>query len=180
MQHVTWKAAFGATVLAAGFWTAGCGDPADSPSPATGGGSAAGGDAHEGHEHNHPTEGPHHGDLVELGNEEYHAEVVHDDDAGSVTVYILDGSAKSAVPVDATEVTLNVTHEGQPEQFKLAASPDAGDPAGKSSRFTLTNKELLEHLDEAGATAKLALTIDGKSYSGEVEHGHEHGDEHKH
>ena len=35
--------------------------------------------------HAHPTHGPHGGDLIELGNEEYHAELVHphghDDDA---------------------------------------------------------------------------------------------------
>jgi len=59
-------------------------------------------------EHAHPGEGPHHGDLVELGNEEYHAEVVHGE-GGSVSVYILDSAAKSAVPIDATELTINIT-----------------------------------------------------------------------
>ena len=76
--------------------------------------------------HAHPSEGPHHGDLVELGNEEYHAEVVHDE--GSVTIYILDGHVENAVPIDAAEITINLKHDGQPEQFTLAASPDAGDP----------------------------------------------------
>ncbi|HQZ69109.1 MAG TPA: hypothetical protein PLY87_28675, partial [Planctomycetaceae bacterium] len=65
-------------------------------------------DSHEGHDHAHPSEGPHHGDLVELGNEEFHAEVVHGE-AGSVTVYILDSAAKVAVPIDATELTINVS-----------------------------------------------------------------------
>ena len=49
--------------------------------------------------HAHPSEGPHHGTLVELGNEEFHAEVVHDDK--SVTVYVLDAGATKAVPIDA-------------------------------------------------------------------------------
>jgi hypothetical protein len=180
MDRVSWKAAFSATALAAAFWIAGCGAPAESPSPANSGTPPAGGDAPAGDEHNHPTEGPHHGGLVELGNEEYHAEVVHDDAAGTVTVYILDSSAKSAVPVDAPEVTINVTHDGQPEQFKLPAAPDSGDPQGKSSRFSITHKELIEHLDEAGATAKLTLTIDGKPYNGLIEHDHEHEAGHKH
>jgi hypothetical protein len=35
---------------------------------------------------------------VELGNEEYHVEVTHD--AASVTLYVLDSSAKKAVPID--------------------------------------------------------------------------------
>lgn len=52
-----------------------------------------------------------HGDLVELGNEEFHAEVVHGE-AGSVTVYILDSAAKVTVPIDATELTINVSHDG--------------------------------------------------------------------
>ncbi len=128
-------------------------------------------------EHAHPSEGPHHGDLVELGNEEYHAEVVHGE-AGSVTVYILDSAAKVAVPIDATELTINMTHDGNAEQFKLPADRDATDPEGKSSRFTLKDEELSEDLDSADAVAKLAVTIEGKSFSGKIEHAHE--GEHKH
>lgn len=183
LRHpLSMSAASFATVL----WIAGCGSsapPASAPSempPATV--DAHDDHDHEGHdhgEHDHPSEGPHHGDLVELGGEEYHAEVVHGE-GGAITVYILDGTAKVAAPVDATEVTFNVVHDGQPEQFKLPASPDAGDPAGQSSRFTRTDEELAKHLDEEGTKAKLMLTISGKSYSGEVEHHHEHEDGHKH
>ena len=37
-------------------------------------------DSHDDHAgHAHPSEGPHHGDLIELGNEEYHAEILHDE-----------------------------------------------------------------------------------------------------
>ena len=116
------------------------------PPPATTG--------HEGHDHahGHASEGPHHGDLVELGNEEYHAEVVHGD-TGAVTVYVLDGSAKTAVPIEATEVVLNVTHDGKPEQFQLPATPDSSDPQGKSSKFSLTNAELAKHLVDEHSSA---------------------------
>ena len=134
-------------------------------------------------EHAHPSEGPHHGDLVELGNEEYHAEIVHGE-AGSITIYILDSAAKAAVPIDAPELTINITHDGNAEQFKLPADRDASDPEGKSSRFSLTDDELAGDLDSADAVAKLAVTIDGKSYSGKIEHAHEgehqHDDGHKH
>ena len=132
-------------------------------------------------EHAHPSEGPHHGDLVELGNEEYHAEIVHGD-AGAVTVYVLDSSAKAAVPIDATEVLINVTHDGKPEQFKLAAAPESGEPQGKSSKFNVVDAELASHLDEEGAAAKLVLTIAGKQYTGKIEHhhDHEHGHDHDH
>lgn len=129
-------------------------------------------------EHAHPSEGPHHGVLIELGGEEYHAELVHDDAAKSVTVYILDGPARKVVPIDSKEVTINVKHGGRPEQFQLAASPSAEDPAGKSSRFVSNDAELAEHLDEEGADPTLVVVIDGKSFRGKIPHDHDHGHEH--
>ncbi len=129
-------------------------------------------DAHEGHAH--PSEGPHHGDLIELGNEEYHAEILHDEDAGTVTIYVLNGAATEQVPIAATNVTINVKHDGKPEQFMLAASPDTNDPQGKSSRFVSKDKELAHHLDEEGAEPRLVLSINGKSYRGTIAHDHDH------
>ncbi len=130
--------------------------------------------------HDHPSEGPHHGSLIELGNEEYHAELVHDEKAGSVTIYVLDSSAKKMVPIAATELRINLSHDGESEQFKLTASPDTDDPSGKSSRFVSTDEELAEDLDREGADARLALTIDGKQYHGKIEHDHDDHDDHDH
>lgn len=127
--------------------------------------------------HVHPTEGPHHGDLIELGNEEYHAEILHDEEAGTVAIYILDSAATEQIPIDASEVTINVKHDGQPEQFTLAASPDSGDADGKSSRFVSSDEELLHHLDEEGAEPRLVVTISGKSYRGVIAHDHD-GEDH--
>ncbi|MEP3481349.1 MAG: hypothetical protein ABJZ55_19060 [Fuerstiella sp.] len=141
-------------------------------------------DDHAGH--NHPSEGPHHGDLVELGNEEYHGEVVHNEDAETLEIYILDGAATKQVAIDATDLTINVSHDGKPEQFTLTAKPDEGDEAGKSSRFVSDDKELMEHLDEEGTNPRMVVKINGKSYRGEITHshdheGHDHGhDDHKH
>ena len=135
-------------------------------------------DAHATDEHAHPEEGPHHGALVELGTEEYHAEVVHTTD--SVTVYILDSHAKAAVPVDAPELVINVVHDGKPEQFKLAAAPEAGDGEGKTSRFTITDAELAAHIDDHDAHPKLSITIGGKPYRGDVPHDHDHDHPHAH
>ena len=129
-------------------------------------------DSHD--DHAHPTEGPHHGDLIELGNEEYHAEILHDEDAGTVTIYVLNGAATEQVPIDATEVTINAKHDGKPEQFTLTASPDTNDPQGKSSRFVSNDEELAHHLDEEGAEPRLVLTINGKSYRGTISHNHDH------
>ncbi|MCA9075348.1 MAG: hypothetical protein KDA93_09965 [Planctomycetaceae bacterium] len=136
---------------------------------------------HSGHdhgEHAHPSEGPHHGELIELGNEEYHAELVHNDQ--SVTIYILDSGATTPVPIEATEIKINARHDGEPEQYSLPASPDENDPEGRSSRFVSEDTDLVQHLDEAGFEPKLQLTIQGKSYQGEFSHRHDHEHDHEH
>ena len=122
--------------------------------------------------HEHPSEGPHHGTLIELGKEEFHAELVHDDK--SVTIYVLDSAAKNSVPVDASEVLINILKDGKPAQFKLAATPVEGDPDGKSSRFVDSGTELAGNLDNEAAAPKLSITINGKSYKGTITHEHDH------
>lgn len=132
---------------------------------------------HDHDEHGHPSEGPHHGSLIELGNEEYHAELVHDDEAGTVTIYLLDAAAKEPVAIDATEMTLNVKHDGEGAQFKLAAAEAA---EGKASKFTSNENALAEALDEEGTETQLVVTIDGKQFRGEVAHDHDHEHDHGH
>lgn len=131
-------------------------------------------------EHSHSSTGPHGGSIVELGGA-YHAEVAHADDGG-VIVYILDGNAAANLAIEADEVKINVTHDGQPAQFVLTASPEAGEADGMSSRFVTSDSALGELLDEEEATAKLVVTIDGTPYSGTIEHAHDHahGDGHDH
>ncbi|XZE44377.1 hypothetical protein SH467x_003983 [Pirellulaceae bacterium SH467] len=131
--------------------------------------------ASSGEEHAHPTVGPHQGTLIELGKEEYHAELIHD--AQQVTIYILDGSAIKAVPIDASELIINLAHDGKPSQYKLSPVPEAADPAGKSSRFSLQNAELVEELEHNHGNAKLSVMIGGKAYRGEIHHeDHAHQD----
>ena len=154
----------------------GCSDADTSPTTTISGPPPAM-DPHEGHDHAHPTEGPHHGDLVELGSEQFHAEVVHGE-GGSVSVYILDSAATTAVPIDALELTINITHDGKAEQFKLPADRDIADPEGKSSRFSIKDEELASDLDSHDATARLVVMINGTSFSGKIAHNHD--DEHSH
>lgn len=137
----------------------------------------------DGHDHGkeahaHPHEGPHHFPLVELGEEEYHAELAHDDATKTVTVYLLDKEAKNPVAIADPEITLNLVVGGKPLQAKLTASPQAGDPEGQASRFTITDETVLEAHDAPKTTGRLNVTINGKAYSGVVEP-HDHG-EHKH
>lgn len=178
MMHSRFSRMFAVTLTAAGLvlWT-GC-DIAPSST-----GSAAG-DKDDHDVHSHPVEGPHHGSLIELGDEEYHAEFVHDEEKGTVTIYILDSTAKKSVPVEAKALTVNVSAGGKAKQFELAASPMQGEAGGKSSRFTSSEEALGEAIDQEGAEAKLLVTVNGTKYTGAIGHHdhdeHEHGDGHKH
>lgn len=137
------------------------------------------GDGHKAGEagHAHAEEGPHKGQLIELGKEEYHGEMLHDDAAHKITIYLLDGGAKKSVPIAEKELTLNVVVDGKPSQFKLPAAPQSEDLAGQASRFELTDHALCEALDDPKCKARLNVTIASKQFSGEIgPHDHE---EHK-
>ena len=147
----------------------GC-QPSDS-----GGGTNGGSDAHfegDGHdhgdEHAHPSHGPHGGSLIELGNEAYHAELVHDEASGSVSVYLLDSGIDKSVAIDSPSITINLSHDGNSEQFDLAAAPVEGDPEGKSSCFVSSDAELGDDLEDAHASAQLVVTIEGKQFRGTI------------
>lgn len=131
--------------------------------------------------HDHPSEGPHGGALIELGEEEYHAEIVMEEKTESVIIYVLAANAKDLVPIDATEVFINLKHGNKPEQFKLKASATKTDPKGKSSRFVLKDEDLMHDLHHDDSQARLRLKIDGKSYSGKIaaaDHDHDHEHDH--
>ena len=169
---------FVSAALAAAVGIVGCGDSATQPTDTA---SHADHDhAADGHEeHAHPAEGPHHGVLVELGAEEFHAEVVHDDAAGTVVVYLLDSMGREAAFSEATEIVINLKHGDKPEQYTLTAKTTEGQAAGKNSEYSLSSKELLDALHDESTTAKLSLTINGKPYAGTIEHA-DHADHSDH
>jgi hypothetical protein len=141
--------------------------------PATSTAGASGDKAH--HDHDHPSEGPHHGELIDLGKDEFHAELVQDEATHTVTIYVLDAAAKEVVPIDATELALNLLVAGKPQQFKLAARPTSGEPAGKASCFVLSDKALCEAIDTKGTTGRLNIPINGKAFVGKIAaHDHDH------
>lgn len=140
---------------------------------------STGPDDHAHDDHAHPTEGPHHGMLVELGAEEYHAEIVHDDKAETLTVYLLDSTAKAEATSEAPEVIINIRSDSKPQQFKLL--PPEGSPGNaKFSEYSLASKPLLDALHEKSTTAKLSITINGKPYSGEIPHESHAAHDHAH
>ncbi len=136
------------------------------------------------HDHGHGEKGPHGGGIVELGDEEYHAEVLVDHDSESVIVYVLGKDAKTAEAVAAAD--LSVALDGK-EPLTLKAAAQTGDAEGKASKFVLVDHDLVHTLMEAGFLhGDLRITIADKPYIGHIdyhldgsahdEHGH---DEHK-
>jgi hypothetical protein len=139
---------------------------------------------HDHGDHDHAEVGPHNGDVVELGKEEYHAELVHDDASHRVTVYLLDAHAKKSVSIPAEKgaVTLNLLIGGKPAQYQLVPVAEA---SGRSSQFEIVDDTVCAvFCSEGDAKARLNVTIQGKSFVGMVDHhahdGHDHATGHNH
>ena len=129
---------------------------------------------HDSHDPGGKHEGPHGGHVIELGhNHQYHAELVENEDAGTVTIYILDKEMKE-LAIDQKAITMNLMVDGKARSFEL---PAAGPVEGMTSQFHAANKALFAALHKHETRGKLRVAIDGTPYSGEVEH---HHDEHDH
>ena len=170
------RAAVASLLFGALLWNSGCGSkPAPTPTaapkkapPSAGSGEAA---------HAHPQAGPNGGKLIELGKSEtYHAEWIGDDESGQVRVFILDGTAKVEVPIQAEPPIVIDVKLGEEEfEYQLEAVKPTGDPA-RSAQFEIVNKQLVTLLRQIGhgVTAHLTADIKSQIYSGEFPHDHAH------
>jgi hypothetical protein len=168
-------AGLGALVLSAALWSTGC----DSAKVDNAGGGADHGDhdhgdhdhGDHGHDHAHDhAHGPHGGEIIEIGDEEYHAEYLKTDD-GTVTVYVLDASMKNEVPIAAEEIAIDTKVGDKATTFKLAAVDRTEGDEPKTAKFEVVDKELagvLVALSD-GVTATLKLDINGKPYEANIE-----------
>jgi hypothetical protein len=166
-----------AAVALAAFVT-GCGDSAKKGFKEVPKGTKVVDTSHE-HHHEH---GPHGGHIIELGEEEYHAEVaVSGAKSKTLHVYLLGPDGKKPQTTDQKEVTLNLTVEKKPVQLKLAAAPLKGEPEGQSSHFeAAVSDEIGPHVRDIEALkGRLVATIGGKQYTADLAHDHDH-DDHDH
>jgi hypothetical protein len=127
--------------------------------------------------HQHPAHGPHDGELLEVGNHEYHAEVVLDESKKQMMIYLLDKEVKSYVALDSPFLAVNLVIGGKPVQIKLKPIPQDTDAKGYSSCFGVVSPELMDGLHTTKSDPKLALRIRNKSYSIRIRHdhvGHQH------
>ncbi|MEO5960363.1 MAG: hypothetical protein ABIR80_14710 [Opitutaceae bacterium] len=86
-------------------------------------------------EHHHSA--PHGGTLVELGEHAYSLEFVRDSNAGTLTVYALDGHAENFIRLSALAIQLVAMPGGKytPISLKAVANSATGETVGNTSQF---------------------------------------------
>jgi hypothetical protein len=96
--------------------------------------SSSDGHHHAAHEHR----APHGGTLVELGDHAYTVELVRDDAAGKLTMYVLDGHAENFIRLKAHAIELVAMPGGKFTRVSLqaVANPATGETVGDTSQFT--------------------------------------------
>jgi hypothetical protein len=128
-----------------------------------------------GHVHSHSIKAPHGGELLELGGDEYHAELCVDEKKSVITVYILDGEAKQEAPIAAPYLNVNAKTGGKPVQFRLAPVRPEGQGDGPTACFAIKSEKLMKLLHTPGANPRLAMRIGKKAYVARIAHSHSHG-----
>jgi hypothetical protein len=135
---------------------------------------------HEGHDHaahghdahSHDDVGPHGGVLFELGKEQYHAELVLNEERNQVTVVLLDAAAKQSIAIEEPHLLVNVRGSDAPRQYKLSPIYGEGQTTGPTAMYAAVGKPLMDDLHSHIAVAKLAVRIAGKPYSTSLHHDH--------
>jgi hypothetical protein len=160
-------------------WLVGCTTTSPEP-PKT---DKPGEHSHDGHDHahghSHADLGPNGGHLLELGDEKFHAEWVHDDEAGKLSVFILDGAAKELVPIAAEKITIEKKVGDRSDTYDLHAVDRQGETP-KSAKFEIVDKALIEALKLAGdgVEASIKIDVNGEPFTAKFtkheHHGHKH------
>lgn len=120
--------------------------------------SDKGGKKDDDDDHHDHGEGPHGGTIIDFAG--HHAEFTVSHPKKEVTVYILSGNLKKAVPIDSKELLLSIKEPNF--QIKLTPSPLEGEAKGKSSRFIGADDRFGKEQEFEGT---LSGEIDGKPYS---------------
>ena len=99
------------------------------------------------------------GQLIELGDHYATIEIVHDQAAGTLTAYVMDGHANQAVRLDARSIPVTLTVAGEDILLDLAPVADAltGETLGDTSRFEATAAVLKRIREFQGSIAKVRI-----------------------
>jgi hypothetical protein len=127
--------------------------------------------------HDHAEHGPHDGHLIELGEHEYHAELVFDAETRISTIYLLGHELSETNAVADAEVVFDLEEDGDEIELEFTAVPQDDDPEGTASRFQLAADKLPEHIkDIEDFHGHVHITWGDKSYNADIKHDHDHDD----
>lgn len=137
------------------------------------------------HDHGHAAHGPNGGHLLEVGEEQYHVEVVFDNDGRTLTAFILGPDAKTAFPIEGEMIDFDLEVGDKEHEIPLAAKPLEGEKEGKSSRFVAEGKAIPDSIKaESDLNGHFHLDIGEDHFHVDLEHGdhdgHDHGDHKDH
>lgn len=112
------------------------------------------------HEH-HP---PHGGTPVVLGNEEYHLELLLDNQPGIMDAYVLDDEMENFVRIaaDSFQVTAKLPDRQEVLTFKAVANRATGETVGATSMFAVQADWLKTNQTFDGTLSE--LTVKGNAY----------------
>lgn len=121
----------------------------------------------EEHKHEH-AKAPHGGEWIEVGDkDDTHAELVHDEKAGKLTLYFFAKDQKTPVAIkDAPKINLKAKDGNKQMDMKAVDAKD-----GAAFQYEATDEALkADPLD-----GRIAITLaDGKKYNVNLKHEHEH------
>ena len=134
---------------------------ADKPAPTSAASTTPAKDDH-GHKHAAHGAGPHEGAVADWGGGKFHVEFTVDHDKREATVYILGDDEKTATPIKAGTILLNIN---DPKfQVELAAAPLEGEAEGTASRFVGKHESLGKVQEFAGS---ISGEVEGTPYVGD-------------
>ena len=115
--------------------------------------------------HKHEHKPPHGGTPVELGEEEYHVELVRDAAAGKMQAFIFDGELENFVRIPAGSFTVGAKVAGKEEPLVFQAVPNAatGETVGDTALFE-ARADWLKTTPRFDAVLK-EITVRAKTYT---------------
>lgn len=130
------------------------------------------------HDHSHSEPGQHGGAIIDLGQGDYHVEIVHpihthgssvEESPKDVTVYLLDSELQPLDGQSVASLRINVAVDGAPLQINLQPAEDA------PYTFRTADEQLCK-LFQSGTEMDVIVVadIEGEAYRGTLHHGHEH------
>ncbi|MDJ0974475.1 MAG: hypothetical protein QNJ98_08465 [Planctomycetota bacterium] len=137
---------------------------------------AACGDKHDhdddhDHDHDHHAQGPHGGQIADIGDHEAHLEIITDHGAEKMVVHVLTEENKEMRIKEAPVLTLKF-----PDGPKTLEGVAVGGNEDGASEYHYRDKSLANEFE----SGKFRVKWKGKTYQVAFEHDHEHGHEHGH